>query len=170
MQIMTPDEISRFVNNKDVVQLPNLEEGANPLSATDSLVDNRNTVEEIGASLITPSIEEDISADVIKNVSIKETDSFETPSYLIDISNIEMSQATLETLKGMLGGGNTAVYVKTVSNSIIKVGYGDEYRLYMVLEETLSAAFNGLCRVYKNNGDGFKKVTRTDVSSVRLNL
>ena len=102
MQIMTPDEISRFVNNKDVVQLPNLEEGANPLSATDSLVDNRNTVEEIGASLITPSIEEDISADVIKNVSIKETDSFETPSYLIDISNIEMSQATLETFKGML--------------------------------------------------------------------
>lgn len=125
-----------------------------------------NDVEE----LISKDIEKTISADVVKNIDIKETSEIDIPSYLIDIRGVAVSQATLLAIKGMLRGGDTSVYIKTSDTSVIKVGSGDSYDLYLILEDLLRIAYKGMCKIYKNSGDGFKDISVMDASSIKLNL
>ena len=73
-------------------------------------------------------------------------------------------------IRGLLGGGNTGVYIKEGSSSIILVGYGDEYILYTVLEDIIRSIYGNKDILYKNNGRGFKLISSMDVSSVRLNI
>ena len=120
--------------------------------------------------LISKNIEDAIQADIIKNVDMKESTDVDVPSYLIDIRNVPISQATLMALKGMLKGGDTSVYIRTSESSVIKVGNGDSYELYMILDDLLRLMYNGACKLYKNNGNGFEPISSMDASSIRLNL
>lgn len=154
--------------------LQELNETVNDIIASSSLEDEI-TLPEFNSDndaneLISKNIEDAIQADIIKNVDIKETQEVDVPSYLIDIRNVPISQATLMTLKGMLKGGDTSVYIRTSESSVIKVGTGDSYELYMILDDLLRLMYNGACKLYKNTGSGFESIHSMDASSIRLNL
>lgn len=160
MQDLSPDELKQFIpltsKNPLDIQLP----GA-------------AAVEDHGgehvSELLTHGIEEALEAEKIRNVLIEETTELKLPAYMVDFTNIEVSEAALKAIYGMLPGGNTSMYIK-INDSLIFVGSGDDYMLYTVLEDALRSMFSNKCKLYKNNGDGFKTIGRNDLTSVRLNL
>ncbi len=124
----------------------------------------------VDKSLNTSNLGNDLRKDTIRNYVVNEVDNIEVPSYLIDISNIEMIKLELEALKGLVGGGDIAVYLKLSSGSIQLIGRGVESELYLVLNELLQTLHGDKCLLYKNIGGGFKRVSRYDIGSIRLDL
>lgn len=163
MRDFSPDELKRFIPNTSItpegIKMP----GESTDETTWSMGKSDNS------DLRTVGIQKALVADELKNVLLRESTDVKVPSYMLDITNIEIAEAALLAIKGLLPGGNTAVYMKNGS-SIVMVGSGDDYVLYTVLEEVLKEMFNSKCKVYKNNGNGFKPIGKLDVSSVRLNL
>ena len=145
------DEVERLMfNSDDEVVIPDIEGGS----------------DELG----TDGIERAIQGESLKNVLLDEVDKVKVPSYLIDLSNVSVAKAVFMAIKGLLGGGNTGVYIKEGSGSIILVGYGDEYILYTVLEDIIRGIYGNKDILYKNNGKGFKLISSMDVSSERLDI
>ena len=129
-----------------------------------------STKEENYEELITQGVAEAITKDEIKPVLINSSVDIEIPSYLLDMS--EVSNVTLESIDaiaGMLTGGNVTVYMK-YNTSIMRVGYGDEQKLYSVLGSVVKHMYNGKCDLYINRGDGFERTREIEVNAVRLDL
>ena len=94
------DEVERLMfNSDDEVVIPDIEGGS----------------DELG----TDGIERAIQGESLKNVLLDEVDKVKVPSYLIDLSNVSVAKAVFMAIKGLLGGGNTGVYIKEGSGSII---------------------------------------------------
>lgn len=120
--------------------------------------------------LLTDGIVQEIQSESLKNVLVDETDEVKYPSYLIDMSEVCLTKASFAAIKGLLAGGGTYVYILDQSGSVHLIGSGDDYVLYTVLENILRTTFGDKCKLYKNNGKGFKPLEIFDVTSVRLNL
>lgn len=164
MHNLSPDELKRYIPNtstspEDIV-MPGQSTGESTWSKGEGDT----------SDLKTENIEEALFKDELKNVLLKQSDEIKIPSYLLDLSKVELATAALLAIKGLLPGGNTHVYIKEVTGEVILVGSGDDYVLYTVLEEVLKSMFGPQCKIYKNNGDGFRPIGKMDVSSVRLNL
>lgn len=156
MRDLSPDELNKYIPKKEIKM---------PGESTDDTTWSMEGTSE----LRTEGIEKALEAEELSNVLIKESEEIRVPSYLIDVTGVVVARAALLAIKGLLPGGNTAVYIKNDSK-VRMVGSGDDYMLYTVLEDVLKEMFNGACKVYKNNGAGFKPIGKLDVSSVRLNL
>lgn len=149
MKEMSPDDLKNFLNTESIVQMPTTTGGS---------------------ELYTDGIEDALQSDKIKNVLLNDNTEIKVPSYMIDMSNIEITESALLAIKGLLDGKGTAVYIKESSGMVILVGYGEDYKLYSLLDDLISLLYNGKCKLYKNNGKGFKLVNNMDVSSIRINL
>ena len=121
-------------------------------------------------NLKTEGIEVSLSSKKIKNTLINDSSTVKIPSYLIDLSDVVITEATLKALKGLLDGSGTAVYIKSSTGQVVLVGYGEDYKLYTLLDELIGILYKGKVKIYKNLGKGFKQVSLTDTSSIRLNL
>lgn len=119
---------------------------------------------------ITNGFQEAISGKEVKTVLIKDTQDIKYPSYLLDMTEVvSLTEESLKALKGLLHGGDTAVYIRN-GNNIALIGYGSGHLLYSVLAGVVKHLYSGLCKVYYNKGNGFEPLKETEVSSVRLNL
>ncbi len=121
-------------------------------------------------NLKTEGIEVSLSSKKIKNTLINDSSTLKIPSYLIDLSDVVITEATLKALKGLLDGSGTAVYIKSSTGQVVLVGYGEDYKLYTLLDELIGILYKDKVKIYKNLGKGFKQVSLTDTSSIRLNL
>lgn len=121
-------------------------------------------------NLKTEGIEVSLSSKKIKNTLINDSSTLKIPSYLIDLADVVITEATLKALKGLLDGSGTAVYIKSSTGQVVLVGYGEDYKLYTLLDELIGILYKDKVKIYKNLGKGFKQVSLTDTSSIRLNL
>lgn len=159
---ISPDEMERISS-----EVLGNGQGSGQTTPSIILPNMNNNVED---ALLTDGIEQEIQSESLKNVLVEETDEVKVPSYLIDMSQICLTKASFMAIKGLLAGGNTYVYILDQSGAIHLIGSGDDYILYTVLENILRASFEDKCKLYKNNGKGFKPLETFDVTSVRLNL
>lgn len=130
------------------------------------------STEDVYSDLYTEGVEDAITGKQVKQVLVASADEFEYPSYLIDMTNVGViTEGALNAIYGLLSGGNTAaaVYIKN-KDKILKIGYGDDGIFYTVLNSVLKQMFNGKCIIYKNKGNGFKRIRENEVDAVRLNL
>lgn len=131
------------------------------------------STEDVYLDLYTEGVEDAITGKQVKQVLVASADEFEYPSYLIDMTNVGViTEGALNAIYGLLsGGGNTAVavYIKN-KDKILKIGHGDDGIFYTVLNSVLKQMFNGKCIIYKNKGNGFKRIRENEVDAVRLNL
>lgn len=129
------------------------------------------STEDVYSDLYTEGVEDAITGKQVKQVLVASADEFEYPSYLIDMTNVGViTEGALNAIYGLLsGGGNTAVYIKN-KDKILKIGHGDDGIFYTVLNSVLKQMFNGKCIIYKNKGNGFKRIRENEVDAVRLNL
>jgi len=115
-------------------------------------------------------IKEVLSGEVIKPVLVREVSVVLSPPYMLDMSDVpSVTEDSLNAIKGMLRGGDTAVYIRN-NNVMALIGYGDSIVLYSVLTGLVKHLYSGMCKVYFNNGSGFKAVREMDVHGVRLKL
>ena len=159
---ISPDEMERI--SSEVLEN---ERGSTENTSPIILPNMENNTED---QLLTSGIVEEIQSESLNNVLVDETDEIKAPSYLIDMSEICITKASFTAIKGLLAGGGTHVYILDQSGKIHLIGSGDDYVLYTVLENILRVAFGDKCKLYKNNGKGFKPLEVFDVTSVRLNL
>jgi len=128
------------------------------------------STEDVYSDLYTEGVEDAITGKQVKQVLVASADEFECPSYLIDMTNVGViTEGALNAIYGLLSGGNTAVYIKN-RDKILKIGHGDDGIFYTVLNSVLKQMFNGKCIIYKNKGNGFKRIRENEVDAVRLNL
>lgn len=149
MREMSPDDLKKFLNTNEIIETPSIEGST---------------------ELYTDGIEDALQSDKIKNVLLNDKAEVKIPSYLIDMSNIEITESALLAIKGLLDGQGTAVYIKESSGMVILVGYGEDYKLYTILDDLISLLYNKKCKLYKNTGKGYKVVNNMDVSAIRINL
>lgn len=121
-------------------------------------------------SLKGSDIKEALNGEIIKPVLVREESDVVAPSYMLDMSDVpSVTEDSLKAIKGMLRGGDTAVYIRN-NNVMALIGYGDSIVLYSVLTGLVKHLYSGMCKVYFNNGSGFKAVREMDVHGVRLKL
>ncbi len=120
--------------------------------------------------LLTSGVEEAIVKHEIKPVLVQSSADVECPAYLLEMTDVESITAeSLNAIQGLLGGGDTAVYIKN-NDVIMRIGYGEESVLYAILDGVIKQMYDGQCGIYKNKGRGFEPIKETEVDTVRLNL
>ena len=121
--------------------------------------------------LISTDISEELKKGTVGTVLLKEESSVFTPSYLLDMTDVgDIMPSTLDAIQTMIyKEGDTAVYMKNGEHIGI-IGYGDGHELYSMLETFVSNVYSGRCKIYKNNGDSFRRLKNTDVGSIILDI
>lgn len=122
------------------------------------------------SSLIGGSIAENIVEETVSNVIVKKVDDIKIPSYLIKCADKPTIKGCWDAIIGMLGGGDTTVYVQGVTGEIREIGTGSGMVLYKVLEQVVHGVLGEDFEVYKNSTGKFEKINKRDISLVRLNL
>ena len=137
----------------------------------DEVVAMPGMAEQGNQELISMAIEEAIQKESIDTVLLKEVTDIEIPSYLIDMTNVgDIMPCTLDAISKMLSeDGDTAIYMKN-GDSIGIIGYGEAHQLYSRLDTFINNVYSGKCGIYKNNGDGFKKIKPMDVNNIMLDI
>lgn len=128
------------------------------------------SIDPNAASLMTQGLEEAIVKKEIKAVLVGASTEVESPSYLIDMSEVELvTEEALRALQGLFAAGDTAIYMKN-NDVTFKIGYGDSQELYLILSTLLKHMFNSKVKLFKNKGKGFEPNKDTDISLLRLNI
>lgn len=125
------------------------------------------------SELISEDIVDNISRKQVSTVLIKEQSEMQIPSYLIDLSKVQtVLECSLIAITSMLNkefNGDISVYIKT-KQGVFGLGKGDSVKLSRYLTVFLKATFGDDVGVYKNIGNGFKRINVNDVSNVLLEL
>ncbi len=146
----------------DNLSINNSNEIVMPGSNTNSVQGNED--------LMSADISEAIQSKKIKSVLIKSDAELMSPSYILDMTEVEnITEESFKAIQGILSGGDTALYIKS-NNNVNLVGYGDGQLLYSVLDGIIKHMYNAQCKMYKHTTKGTKLVRESEVDSIRLNL
>ena len=129
-------------------------------------------------SLKSKYVTEEITAETVATVIIEKSLNMELPNYVLDFSNcpeitIFQKEAlqTITTKKEIEAQQKAAIYIFNSTN-IIKIGYGETYKLEGIIPLMRDNVFNKEIRVYRNV-DGVNpldELKSRDKTKIRLRL
>lgn len=179
------DEQYKTLGQQEIEEIQHITEQLSEENAGNIVMPGQSGNIDTTNTLATRNVEEDLMSDNIGNVLIDKEDGTEAPSYLLDFRNEPITKVLADMLKGQIAEhkgtvdrrGNVydrAVYLwwkNTAGTEVLtRLGYGNEYQLYYVLETVIQDLYSETVKVYKNTSDNpsYKEATLLDVSSTIL--
>lgn len=114
-----------------------------------------------------------ISGSTVKKLLIPEDAEMELPNYVLDYTTVEQTSAfQKQAIKNLLStDGKVAIYLYT-DGRILKIGYGEEYKLNQIIDSFRANVADENVKVYKDVeiGKELREVRHKDISKMRFNI